>query len=621
MVQKSEKTIFLDRAISTLAVLMGVYHLVYSRWLFQEPLMHQNTHLIFALILVFLNSLIKKPKLWPYNLTLIVLSLVAVTYVYINYTELAERAGIPTQPDMIIGTIIALVALEGCRQAFGLVIPAIALLMMIYALVSAHLPPPFYHTEITYGHMISWASIAFRGVYGMFLHTSATYMIFFILFGGLLNATGVSESFMEIGKAMGRKLKSGPGQTAVISSGIVGMVMGAGVANVAFTGPITIPVMKRAGYSPVQAGAVESAASAGGQVMPPIMAVVAFLMAGFIGISYSTIIYYAAIPAVLYFIAVGWAVHLLALKQGIRTQVEEKVDTGLVWRRFPVFAVPLGLVIYMLARNYSPTFAAFCAIMTLLLLSCIRKETRLSWKRLVGGFRAGCIGASGLAVAIASIGIISSMISLTGVGVEVALTVEQWSMNIPFIAVFVCMCVTILLGCGLPIPAAYALVAIVVAPVLIRMGIGSVEAHLFIIYYAAFSTLSPPVASAPLMASSISGGSYFKTAVESMKVAAPAFIIPWLFLWNPNLLAKFSGLFPGIASILATMLLIFSLQAGLFAQLFVRLYRMEQIVFLFISAVLMAYVITQYITLFFIGLPLFIAMLLGQIIKARSQRA
>jgi TRAP transporter 4TM/12TM fusion protein len=399
------------------------------------------------------------------------------------------------------------------------------------------------------------------------------------------------------------------------------MVMGAGVANVAFTGPITIPIMKKAGYSPDQAGAIEAAASAGGQVTPPVMAAVAFLMAGILGITYGRVILYAAIPAVIYFLSIGWAVHLLALRQGIGTSAGQKVDYGMVWRRFPVFAIPLGVVIVLLAMDYSPTLAAFCAIISILVLSCIRKETRLTWGRLVAGFRTGCVTASGLSLAIATIGIVSSMVALTGLGVQVAFSVEQWSLGIPFIAVFVCMVVTIFLGCGIPVVAAYALVAIIVAPVLIRMGLGDVETHLFIIYYAAFSTLSPPVASAALMGSSISGGSYFKTAVESMKVAAVAFIIPWLFMWNTNIIAVFTGLWSGIGSLLSTVVLIFALQAGLFGQLLVRLNWMERVVFVFVSAILAAYVVTQNAISFVIGLALFIAMLLGQISKARSRQA
>jgi len=190
MAEGKDRSRVLSIVISALAFVMGVYHLVYSQWLMQDPLMHQNTHLAFALLLVFLTTLLKKPKLWPYILSFIVLSLVGVLYVQINYVELAERAGIPTTLDIIIGTIIVLVVLEACRLTFGWVIPAIGVLLMAYALLSSYLPPPFFHTPISYAKVISWSSIAFNGIYGMFLHQSATYMIFFVLFGGLLQATG-----------------------------------------------------------------------------------------------------------------------------------------------------------------------------------------------------------------------------------------------------------------------------------------------------------------------------------------------------------------------------------------------------------------------------------------------
>jgi TRAP-type uncharacterized transport system fused permease subunit len=323
---------------------------------------------------------------------------------------------------------------------------------------------------------------------------------------------------------------------------------------------------------------------------------------------------------VIYFLSIAWAVHVLALRQNINVVIEEKVDVGIIKRRFPVFVIPLGLIIALLVMDYSPTFAAFWATMTILALSTVRKETRLSWGDLVKGFRTGCVAASRLAMAIATVGVLYSMLSLTGVGMEVAYTVEEWSLGIPFIAIFVCMCVTILLGCGMPIPAAYALVAIVVAPVLVRLGLVPLRVHFFVFYFAAVSNLSPPVAGTALMASSISGGSYFRTGIESMKLAAPAFIIPWLFLFNPNLLGNFSGLFDAIASVLAAMALVFALQAGLFGQLLMRLNTVSRISFMTISAILIAYEVTQNALLFVIGVVLFIPMLLHQIVaRSRSQ--
>ncbi|MFC1868686.1 TRAP transporter permease [Thermodesulfobacteriota bacterium] len=613
MAQRLDWSRFLNISISVLAFSMGIYHLAYTQWIFQDAAMHQNTHLTFALLLVFLVSLSNKPKLWPYLLCLIILSLVGVSYVFINYSELMERAGIPVGLDVIMGVIIVIVVLEACRQAFGWIIPSLAVAMIVYALVSPHLPPPFFHTPISFSKVISWSCIAFRGVYGQFLQISSTYMILFLLFGGLIQATGVSESFIEIGKALGRKMRSGPAQTAIVSSALVGTVMGAGIANVAFTGPITIPVMKKAGYSPDQAGAIETAASTGGQFTPPIMSVAAFLMAGFLGVSYANIIYAAVIPAAIYFLSLIWVVHVLALKQNISVSREEKVDFGIIWRRFPVFIVPLALIVVLLIRNYSPTFAAFWAIITILILSSIRKETRLSWDRLIGGFRTGCVAAAKLAVAIATVGVLYSMLSLTGVGMEVAYTVEQWSMGIPFIAIFVCMCVTIILGCGMPIPAAYALVAIVVAPVLVRLGFVPIQVHFFIFYFAAVSNLSPPVAGTALMASSISGGNYFRTGLESMKLAAPGFIVPWLFLYNPNLLSDFSGLLPALTSIAASIVLIFSFESCLLGYLFAGITLKERAIYLLVSILLIGFVITLNIVLFIIGIVLFLIVFLRNI--------
>jgi len=378
--------------------------------------------------------------------------------------------------------------------------------------------------------------------------------------------------------------------------------------------------MKKAGYSADQAGAIEAAASASGQVMPPVMASAAFLMAGFLGISYGSIVVMAFIPGIIYIFSIGMAVHLMAIKQGI-TRVEETVDFGLIKRRIPIFVITLVAITVLLVMNYSAAFAAFTGIIVVLVLSSLRKETRLNWNKLVTGFRTGTASGASLAAATATIGIIAAMTSLTGIGSQLAFSVEQWSLGIPLIAIFMCMVVTILLGCGTVITAAYALVAIVVAPVLIRMGVDAIPTHFFILYFAAFSTLSPPVASAALMGSKIANGNYFRTGIEAIKIAAPAFIMPWLLLWNPNILAKFTSPVEAVATLVATLSLIVCLQSAIYGQsLILKLTKPERYISIAATALLIAYVVTFNYLYLAIGMAVFIVMVFQQYMRARARR-
>jgi len=255
--------------IPVVAVVGALYHLISTQWLFQTFLEHQNNHFAFSLVLVFLVIMKEKPKRWPYLLLLIILGLIATTYVKVFFGDLQERAGFPTSMDMVIGIMLILVALEASRQAFGLAIPVLACIFIAYDLFGHYLPASFYHTQFDLKYVVSNLSIGFQGMYGTALSVSVNYIFLFFLFGGILQKSGAIEFFSSLGKLAGRKLKGGPAQTAVVSSALVGSVTGSALANVAITGAFTIPLMKKVGYKPDQAGAIEASASVGGHVPQP----------------------------------------------------------------------------------------------------------------------------------------------------------------------------------------------------------------------------------------------------------------------------------------------------------------------------------------------------------------
>ena len=571
-------------------------------------------------MLVFLTTLQRKKKLWPFILPLILLSLISTGYVKIFYDDLVLRVASNTTVDIIIGIIIVIMVLEATRQAMGYLVPVLVSLFIVYAFICGYLPPPFHHFPFTLERLVTLSSIGFSGVYGMFLGISSRILVFFLLFGGLLEVTGVNQFFLEIGKATGSKLRSGPAQTAVISSSLVGTVTGASVSNVALTGSFTIPLMKKVGYKPENAGAIEAAASSGGQILPPIMGIAAFLMAGIIGVPYVKICAAAVIPALLYYLGVGTGVELLARKMKFRMVEGQKIDTGIIKRRAHMFVIPIATIIIILVMGYSAMLAGFAAVICLLALSFIVKDTRLTPRKLMEGFRRGAYFGAQLAVSGACLGVMVMMLSVTGLGIMIGNTVEAWSGGMVFVAVFITMIVSIILGCGAPTPAAYILVAVVTAPVLVRLGIGLMEAHLFVFYFAIFSSVTPPLAMAALVASRIAESNYIRTALEACRLAFPAFIIPWMLIYNPAIIGRFEDPISGTISLLGVIFLVIAVEIASFGQLFTSLSLWERSLFGISALGFIAYLTLQNYMGFAIGLVLLILLVVYQWRKRNQEK-
>jgi len=552
-----------DIIVTIFGLSMAAYHLVSTQYLIFGPVQHQNIHLGFALVLVYLGSLRRTREHWPITIVLLLCSLIPVLYVQFFYVDLEMRMDFPTRWDLVAGILLLIAVLEGTRRALGLVLTAVALFFISYALFGHLLPRPFGISQISVSRLIYELSTGFTGIYGVVLAISANYIFLFVLLGGVMNAAGAPHFFREVGTIVGRMMKGGPAMTAVVGSSLVGSVTGATSANIAITGSFTIPLMKQAGYRPEQAGAIEAAASTGGQLMPPVMSAAAFLMAGITGIPYTRIMLAALIPAILYYLSVGLYVQLQAGKMNLQPLGERPNLREMFWSA-PSFVISLGVIIVLFIRDFSPMFVGFWAVVTSFGMGLLRKKTRPSLKRWVDAFTRGAATGATIAVSCACIGIMVKVLTMTGLGMRLPGIVEAWSAGNLFLALLMVMVASIILGCGVPTAPAYIMVAIVGAPVLIKMGVSVLQAHFFVFYYAVMSMLTPPVAPAAVVSSGLARAGFMKTAIEEVKPAVAGFLIPFMIIWCPILILEPQiSIFVGLLRLFALFVATVGIQVGL----------------------------------------------------------
>ncbi|MFC1963821.1 TRAP transporter permease [Chloroflexota bacterium] len=613
MEQRDKSNRFLDVAIAVIAVAMVLYHLVSTQRIFVNFIQHQDIHLGFALTLVFLGSLraARTRKIWPLLLLLIAASAAVVTYISVFFDHLEVVPGMPNNVDLIMGIILIIVVLEATRRAWGIILPLIGVIFMVYFFLGENLPFGLSHGGYNPRYIVSALGIGLSGIFGTFLPVSANFIFLFMVFGGLLQVTGALGLILEFGKAAGRVLAGGPAQTAVLGSSLVGMVSGAAVANVALTGAFTIPLMKKSGYHPDTAGAIEAAASTGGQLMPPIMGASAFIMAEVIGKPYVVIMAAAIIPVLIYYYSVGMGVQVIALKEKI-TANAEPVDVKLILSRAAVFLLPLAVIVTLLLMRFSPNYAAFYGILTLLVISLLRRDTRPSWSKLVKGLTDGASSGARIAVACGTVGIFAQTLYTTGLGIKFTGIVEELFAGQLFPALLATMVISIILGCGVPTIGAYVLVALMVAPALVRMGVGLLPAHFFAFYFAIISALTPPVAMAALAGSGIAGGNYWRTAIQSFKLAIGGFTIPFLIVFSPVLLLAGGDPLDGVLSTVAAFVGITVLIGVVYSHLFAPLGRLERLVYLVCAGISLAYIFTQNWIYIAAGVVLFIILMVRQ---------
>ena len=525
----------------TIAVLFSLFQLYTGLFGVFEAQIQRPTHLLFALALVFLLYPFKPRKgittPHPIDLIMTVLSVAAALYSIINYEIIVESAGLYSSLDFAVSILGIVLTLEATRRIVGLPIVIIAGLFMLYAYLGAYFPGFLTHRGFGIKRIATQMWFTTEGILGVPLGVSANFIFLFILFGAFLTSTGIMNFFMDISYAVAGWAAGGPAKIAVIASALEGTVSGSSVANTVGSGSFTIPMMKRLGYKPEFAGAVEAAASTGGQIMPPVMGAAAFLMAEFMNVPYVEVAKAAVIPALLYFTGVFIVVHFEAKKCGLRgLSREELPKIGKVLKERFYLILPLVGIIYFLVEGSTPMRAALSGLALCILVAMFRKETRLNLKKLLDTLEAGARGALGVALACATAGVIVGVVTLTGLGLKMGDGLLALAGGNILLTLVFTMITSLILGMGAPTTANYVITSTVAAPALLKLGTPLMAAHMFVFYFGIVADITPPVALAAMAGAAIAKSDPMKTGVNATKLAIAAFLVPYMFVFSPALL-------------------------------------------------------------------------------------
>lgn len=535
----------LMKFISIFALLVAIYHFFNAKFMFWALDQHKAIHLGSGLILVFLLS--TKNKSTPYKIfsyLLAILSAGVAIYTAVNYYAIQGRIT-PSDADLILGILTVLLVLEGTRRSWGPIIPCIVIIAMAYAAFGNYLPGIFYHGGLSIKRIIPYICTNFTGIYGSLSSSGAMEVFMFVLLGCLLEASGGIDFFMKISKGIGSRFRSGPAQTAVIASGCMGTISGSIAANVVTTGSITIPMMIKTGYSKEFAGAVETCASTGGQLMPPVMGVAAFLIASSTSLPYITICKMALYPALVYFLYLCFSIQVKALK--LHLQKGERIsETKQAFKENGHLLLFLPVLIYLLSKSTPPATAAFWTCVTLIGLVAIKKlftckgdlhRFFVEMKEfLYLGFKDGAIQGTKIGLILACLGIMVEIFVITGFAQKMSFQMIELSGGILPLLLFYVALTCILFGMGMPTTGAYLVVSVLAAPALVTYGIPLAAAHFFVFYYGLMASVTPPVGVGAIVASGISNGNYLRTAIEATKLALPGFALPVFFIYRPEIL-------------------------------------------------------------------------------------
>ncbi|UPJ59381.1 TRAP transporter permease [Bradyrhizobium sp. 192] len=510
-------------------------------------------------------------------------------YQWIFYADLIARDGDPTRLDLVVGTVLAVLIFEGTRRLMGAALPLMCGACLVYWFFGQYLPSPLNHRGYDFDQIITHLSFGTEGFYGVPIYVSATYIFLFILFGSFLERAGMIQLFTDVSLGLFGRTRGGPAKVAVFASGMMGTISGSGVANVVTVGQFTIPLMIRFGYRRAFAAGVEATASMGGQIMPPVMGAVAFIMAETLGVQYSEIVKAAAIPAMLYFASAFWMVHLEAGKHGLIGM--KRSETPSAWKALVkgwYLVLPLAALVYMLFEGFTPLYAGSMGLaLTVALILGTAITTGASsvairyifWIGLAlvvaalsrdglqivpvasvvvglivitafvrGGFKAlrdcrdalaeSAKSAITVGMACAIVGVIIGMMSQTGVGTIFGGWVIGLGEKSLFLALIMTMLLSILLGTGIPTIPTYIITAALAAPALAKLGVPLIASHMFAFYYGIMADLSPPVALAALAAAPIAKENPDKIGWEAMRIALAGYVIPFIFVYSPALMLQ-----------------------------------------------------------------------------------
>jgi len=533
--------------IALIAIATSCYHLFYAYFHPFFALDHRALHWLFMAVLIFsLYPFAKKKsprtRMSIFDACFLVACASICIWIFIFSTPILNRAGSFQPLDVTMGTAMVLLVLEASRRSTGPAVPIIAIIFICYALFGPYLPDILAHRGYSIKRISTYLALSTDGIFGVPIGVSANFILLFILYGALLRKTGAGQFFTDVAFSLTGWTRGGPAKAAVASSTFFGMISGSSVANTVTTGSFTIPLMKRTGYPGYFSAGVEASASTMGQIMPPIMGAAAFIMAEFLSTPYYKVCIAAAIPASLAFFSTFMQVHFRAVSLGLsglpRADLP-KIRTAFARGWHHIFSI--FLLIYFLMRNFSPERAVFWAIIATIassfIMSMIKRESpRAFFILIIQGLQEGAIGAVEVAAACAAAGIIIGCITMTGLGIEFSSLVVDVSMGKLYLALPFTMIACIFLGMGVPTTAQYVIISSLVAPALAHMGVIPIAAHLFILYFGTRADITPPVALAAYAGAGIAKSDPWKTGISAFQLGIAGFIIPFMFVYAPELL-------------------------------------------------------------------------------------
>lgn len=534
----SNFNIYFRKIMRIIAIGMSLFHLITAARGALPTMQQRCVHLGLAVILIYMQSFLKEKNIVKRIICLVMIVLTAIVsvYVFFNWQQMTQRAAYPQFIDILLGIIMTIAVIDGTRRTTGLALPMVAVVFILYAYFGNLLPAAIGHKGYNIIRIAGMLFMETEGLYSSTLGISATYIFVFILFGSFLESSGAGKFFIDLAAGLVGKKRGGSAMVSTISSGLFGMVSGSAVANIMAVGPLTVPMMTESGYDNRFSGSVLSVAGTGGQLMPPIMGAAAFIMAETLGLPYVTIAGAAFIPAVLYYVAIIFTIQMRSNRLEIKP-VEEVPDWKKVLKSDFYLAFPLILLVILLAVvRWSPAKAGFWSIVSLVAVAQVKKSTRMDLKKFLDSLEKGAYDALQVAVICSLAGVMIAMLSLTGLGIRISSLLLLLSGGKMAALLIITMIAGLILGMGMTTSSVYIILSVLVAPALIQMDVPALAAHMFTFYFGILSAITPPVAVASYAAASVVKDNPMKLGFAAWKVGIPGYIIPYMFLYNPELL-------------------------------------------------------------------------------------
>ena len=579
-------------AITVIAVAMSLFHLYTSGFGTLMAMKQRSVHLAFLALLTFLlypgskRAPRERPSVVDY--AWLALSLSSSLYILFAFDAFSIR-GTAVMSDYVMGTILIVCILEATRRTVGKELMILSIIFLAYGYWGEYIPGVLGHTGFTFRRIVYQLFLSSEGIFGISLGVSSTYIFLFILFGAFLTETGMGRFIKDLAMSLAGRTIGGEAKVSIVASGLMGMINGSAVGNVAATGTFTIPLMTGAGFKPVFSAAVVAVAGTGGMIMPPVMGAASFIMAEFLGVHYAKIMLAAAIPAVLYYLAEYAVIHIEAVKLGMKPiPREEIIPIKKVMRERGHLLVPIIVIVYLLLIGRTPLYAAFYGIIASVAVSFITKETRLTWKAFLKAMESGARQSVGVGIACAVVGNIIGITNLTGLGLVLGDNIVSLAGGSILITTFLTMIVCVILGMGLPTTACYIVTATIAAPALVKLGVNPLAAHMFAYYFACLSNLTPPVAIASYGAAGLSGQSPSAVGWTGFRISLAGFLIPFTFIYNPDLLLVGGNYFSIALSTVTSLVGVVALAASLQNYLYVPMNILQRLG-MFIGSILLIF--------------------------------